>query len=96
MLDLETAPISRLPLALESATKEHARLSQEERCAWLAFVWIREGDVEFVPGWRRWVIASERLRCSATRLWELRIELLMNGRAGLPDSPLQCPAGNGC
>ena len=87
MLDLETAPLSRMPLALESATKEHARLSQEERRAWLAFVWIREDDLAFAPNWRKWLRANERLCAGAARMWELRIELLMDGRTGASDSP---------
>ncbi|WP_416758427.1 hypothetical protein ACNI65_18055 [Roseateles sp. So40a] len=86
MLDLETAPLSRMPLALESATKEHARLSQEERRAWLAFVWIREDDQAFAPNWRKWLRANERLCAGAARLWELRIELLMGGRTGASDA----------
>jgi hypothetical protein len=87
MLDVETAPVSGTPLALESATKEHARLSQEERCAWLAFVWIREDDLEFAPNWRKWVRANERLCAGAACMWQLRIDLLMDGRTGAFESP---------
>lgn len=85
MPDIETSPMSRLLLELDNATEEHASLSQEERCAWLAFVRSREGNRTFALGWRRWAIATERLRASAKRLWELRVELLMDGRAGLPN-----------